>query len=416
MFATAADITRAGLCTGCGVCAGLCPSAAVRMEENVHRGVHEAVVDGSACDCCGLCVRVCAAVGFDRSDARFLPRRDRPEHILGEHAACYLGAAIDEAVRVRGASGGMVTAVLKYLFERGAVDGAIVTTVAAEAPLRPRAVLCRTADEVNRAATSRYCPVEFGAALREALAAGGRYAAVGLPCHIASLAKAQHALPRVSEAFPVLLGLFCGHTPSFRATDYILWQSRTRPEAIASLSYRGEGWPGGVTVLSRDGSRVFYSHETLWRGTLGLLFLPRHCLDCADHVNLQADICFGDAWLPGDNDVRGTSVVVARTAPGERILAGMRGSHAELREIAPSVVACTQDNFTFARTQPARALVRRLSGRARVHHYHTEAYDRPTVRTVLASLAQSALCRVSGWKWMWPLFRALLKVRAHLLT
>jgi coenzyme F420 hydrogenase subunit beta len=415
MFSTVADVERAGLCSGCGVCAGLCPTGAIRMVEDVGAGVYEAHVDNSVCTRCGLCIRVCSGLGLDRSQARVPPGPEGSRGLLGECIACYVGAATDEAVRHRGASGGMVTAVVAHLLREGLVDGAIVTAPSGVTPLRPCAVVCRTVEEVERAATSRYCPVEMSHALQQALDVRGRYVVVGLPCHLGSLAKAQHVLPHLSETFPVLLGLLCGHTPSFHATAFILRQCGVASADVASISYRGDGWPGGVTIRTRDGRRVFHSHEALWRGPLGLLFFPCHCLSCPDHSALQADICFGDAWLPElAGEARGTSVVVARTALGQRILSDMSGSCVMLDEVDRSAVLRAQDGFAFARGQPSRDAVRCLAGGTPVCHYHTSEYDSPTGRTVVLAFVQQCLSRVSSWRWTWPVFEALFKARARL--
>ena len=45
-------------CTGCGVCAAVCPSAAVEMQPDAH-GFLRPVVDDAACTDCGLCTGKC---------------------------------------------------------------------------------------------------------------------------------------------------------------------------------------------------------------------------------------------------------------------------------------------------------------------------------------------------------------------
>ena len=45
-------------CTGCGVCAAVCPSAAVEMQPDAH-GFLRPIVDDAACTNCGLCTGKC---------------------------------------------------------------------------------------------------------------------------------------------------------------------------------------------------------------------------------------------------------------------------------------------------------------------------------------------------------------------
>ena len=49
---------RIDACTGCGVCAAVCPSAAVEMQPDAH-GFLRPVVDDAACTDCGLCTGKC---------------------------------------------------------------------------------------------------------------------------------------------------------------------------------------------------------------------------------------------------------------------------------------------------------------------------------------------------------------------
>ena len=48
-------------CTGCGVCAAVCPSAAVEMQPDAHGFLCPVVAD-VACTDCGLCVSACRSV------------------------------------------------------------------------------------------------------------------------------------------------------------------------------------------------------------------------------------------------------------------------------------------------------------------------------------------------------------------
>lgn len=45
-------------CTGCGVCAAVCPSAAVKMQPDEHGFLHP-TIDAEKCTDCGLCARKC---------------------------------------------------------------------------------------------------------------------------------------------------------------------------------------------------------------------------------------------------------------------------------------------------------------------------------------------------------------------
>ncbi|MFW6057016.1 MAG: 4Fe-4S dicluster domain-containing protein, partial [Chloroflexota bacterium] len=70
MFRTITDVVRAGLCSGCGVCAALCPMEAISMVEDVESGVYQPVRDAETCSMCNRCVHVCAGHGLEMTEAR----------------------------------------------------------------------------------------------------------------------------------------------------------------------------------------------------------------------------------------------------------------------------------------------------------------------------------------------------------
>ena len=61
-----ARVEAAGLCTQCGTCAGVCPTAAVTMAWD-RRG-YRPCVDEAACTDCGACLAVCPGESFDFAD------------------------------------------------------------------------------------------------------------------------------------------------------------------------------------------------------------------------------------------------------------------------------------------------------------------------------------------------------------
>ena len=78
------------ICTGCGSCAALCPSAAIQMQPDEHGFLHPAV-EAAACTDCGLCARKC-------------PVSTPPQ--VSAHTEILTGYANDEALLPASSSGG----------------------------------------------------------------------------------------------------------------------------------------------------------------------------------------------------------------------------------------------------------------------------------------------------------------------
>jgi len=318
------SVVKEDLCAGCGTCLALCPLSAINMVKDNSRGIYVPQIDWETCNHCGICFEVCPGHLVDFEQLNMSIFASKPEHrALGYHLNCYTGYATDSSLRYNSASGGLVTALLIFALEEGLIDGALVTDMSRENPLEPEPFIAKTREEIISAARSKYCPVPANIALREILKEDGKYAVVGLPCHIHGIRKAEKVDKALKAKISLHLGIFCGHSPSFLATEFLLWQRGIAKEDVVKIDYRGEGWPGGISIYLRDGQRIFIPHFEVWE-FLDLVFIPRRCMLCCDGAAELADISFGDAWLPEfSGDKNGTSVIISRATKGDGLLKRM---------------------------------------------------------------------------------------------
>jgi len=319
---TIEQIARNDLCTGCGTCVAMCPKEAIEMRIDERRGIYVPKINEEKCNSCGLCHRVCPGHSVDFKALNVDIFGNEPEDVLiGNYQGCYLGHATDDNIRYNAASGGVVTALLLFALEKGIIDGALVTKMGEENPLVPQPFIARTKQEIISACKSKYCPVPANMALREILKEDGRFAVVGLPCHIQGVRKAELANKELKEKVVLHVGIFCSHCDTFRQTEFMLKKLGLKDEDIAKIDYRGEGWPGMMSVLLKNGKNVSvpYSEATSLHG-LWLHALLR-CAFCCDLTAELADVSCGDAWLPEvlTNEKMGKSIVIHRTKIGEAL-------------------------------------------------------------------------------------------------
>ena len=313
-----------GLCTGCGTCVGICSKDAIRMGKSNSGASYYPQLDAGMCDNCGLCFRVCPGHFVDFKGLNLDIFGNEPEDVLiGNYQGCYLGHATDDNLRYNAASGGMVTALLLFALEKGIIDGALVTRMKKDNPLEPEPFIARTKEEIIDASKSKYCPVPANIMLKEILNSenGEKFAVVGLPCHIHGVRKAELANRKLKEKIVLHVGIFCSHSDTFWQTEFLLKKLGLKKEDIAKIDYRGEGWPGMMSVLLKDGRKVSvpYSEATSLHG-LWLHALLR-CALCCDLTAELADVSCGDAWLPEilANEKMGKSIVIPRTKMGEAL-------------------------------------------------------------------------------------------------
>jgi len=248
-------------------------------------------------------------------------------------------------VRWNAASGGAVTALLLCGIRNGVIDGAIVTGMSPQSPLKPLPYLARTEDEVRAAVGSKYCPVPVNLRLSEIMASEGRFALVGLPCHIHGLRKAQMLIPRLRRQVPLCISLFCGRVLSPMGTRVALKSRGASPEEVIEISYRGRGWPGSLYVRLRDGRELTEPLRSYYSRYFTSFFAHR-CTLCSDGVGDLADISCGDAWLQEyESDNQGTSIVVVRTTRGRDLLSLALPDHLALLPLTPSKVIQSQERM-----------------------------------------------------------------------
>ena len=336
---TIAGVDPAGLCHGCGTCAGICPVGAIRMAMDDRRGVFHPVVAMDVCIDCGRCRAVCPgqAVDFDALNRQVFGQLPA-DPWMGNYRSIHIAHAVDERIRFEGSSGGLVTALLAGALKTGQIDGAVVTRMSRERPLEAESFVARTEEELKSAAGSKYAPTAPGAVLRELRGERGRFAFVGVPCQIHGLRKLQRLEPLLAEKIPLVRGLMCSNNATCAGTEYFLRRWKIRKAQVAALRFREGGWiqnyntvvslKDGRTVKlpragSRDGNRrTSYLHNSIYHCDF---VLPR-CLVCFDHAAELSDLAFGDPRLSqlAREGGSGKSLVIVRSAAGADLMAAAK--------------------------------------------------------------------------------------------
>jgi coenzyme F420 hydrogenase subunit beta len=322
-------IVTNNLCHGCGTCSGICPNSAIELIKVEKKGIYLPTIDKSKCLKCGLCYKVCPGhelpLGKISSN---LFSQGTDNNLLGRYLNCYSGFSSDKEIRFHSSSGGLVTALLDYMLERKIIDGALVTRMSRNKPLEPEPFIARTKQEITDACGSKYCPVHLNTALKTILETDGKFAVVGLPCHLHGLRKAENLNHKLKEKIVLRIGILCAKTISFNGTLYMLEKCGLNPNDFLSMNYRRDGWPGNMLIELNNHSTVSIPMAKYYTNTFAA-FAPYRCKLCIDHAAELSDISLGDAWLPEIkmNDKIGTSIIITRSAKAEEILKNASNDH-----------------------------------------------------------------------------------------
>jgi coenzyme F420 hydrogenase subunit beta len=344
---TIKHVVASGLCCGCGTCVGVCPAEAIDI--HVSAGIYQPRINPEKCNSCGLCIKSCPGHLVDFESLCHSAFGKPPENsLIGNHLGCYVGHSSNEAIRYNSASGGIATRLLVYAIENDLIDGALVTRARKDKPLMPEGFIARTVDEVIAASKTKYCPVAVNTGLREILKEDGRYAVVGLPCHIHGIRKAERVFKVLSKRVVLRIGLLCSHMISFEGLDSLLAKLHIPKGSVRELNYRGDGWPGSMSISTLDGSKqtlpLMRSWHAYWPVFSSFFFTPMRCTMCPDQAAELADVSLGDAWLPEfKSDRSGKSLIVIRTKAASDFFAALNREKAvNMRKVEDSKVVQSQ--------------------------------------------------------------------------
>lgn len=309
-------VVRARLCTGCGVCAHLHPDR-LQMADVPGVGRRPLPIVGITTPTVGAGVDACPgrALSHPPESIDEAPFGGEWGPILGLHE-CW---STDAELRLRGSSGGVVSALAAHAVDSGVAVGALQVRASRTDALRNETVLNRTRDDIVTSTGSRYAPASPCERLDLVEGAEGPCVVVGKPCDVAATRRAAAVRPQLASKVAVTIGIFCAGTPSTEATMDAIEHLGIDPRDVASVDYRGAGWPGEFRVETRDGRRASMSYAESWAG----LTTKRQwrCLICPDHTGEFADLSVGDPWYrPVREGEPGRSLVVVRTERGRALL------------------------------------------------------------------------------------------------
>ena len=311
------NIKESYLCYGCGLCTVVCPKEAITMKyDAIGRLMPD--IDDSKCVNCGLCANNCSSL-----DKKGIQLPIAADSFVGNFINVYIGKSKDDFIYKNGQSGGVVTSILKYLFDTGKIDGAIICQVDYyTTEYIPKAIVATSVSELYACQGSSYVPVDMISAVKE-IKNLKSIAVVGTGCHI----EAYHALESFKSKYRDIitykLGLICDRTLCRTVTNVlekdifktelrkIVWRDKSKDYKRASLK-----------ILTNKGTE---KELPRWqRMVLKDPFTNPRCRICFDKLAVHADIVLGDPWgMEGVNWKYGDNVVITRTAKGQETIEDM---------------------------------------------------------------------------------------------
>lgn len=305
-------ITPAGYkhkCTNCMACYNICPVGAIEIIEDKDGFAYPSIIEDK-CTHCGLCTKKCPALNLGQT-------KEISERL--ETPLAFGGYIKDEEVRKNSSSGGVFSALAKYVFENGGyVCGARFT----------RGGICEHVivdnwEDLAPLRGSKYVQSNINNCFKEikSLLEQDKYVLfTGTPCQVAGL---YSVLGKDYEKL-VTVDLLCHGVPSQKVfREYLNEITDGRESEVENFEFRNKrnGWRKPTIKFSiKSGDYCYYDWDTSYiKGFLNNLIIRKSCTDCRfNRLPRQGDFTLGDFWdIDAMNknldDKNGTSVIFSNT-------------------------------------------------------------------------------------------------------
>lgn len=307
------EVIERELCGKCGGCVSFCSAGELHALEMGENHIPR-YADEKKCLACGICYLVCPVTKDLDGE---LQEKHGWRAPIGGYETIVSARATDASIRAVATDGGVVTALLLYLLERGLIDGALVSRKTATFGREP--LLATSREELIAAAGSHF----GGSAHLEELSASyttysptvaavkglesrdyQRVAMVGAPCQIRSVKKMQCLGILPAHIILYTIGLFCMENFFFEQAGRSTLEDRLHVDLanVDKLNVKED-----VIITLNDGTVIHVPFEDV-----DDLARPA-CLSCTDFANDFADLSAGGLGSPA-----GYTTVLVRTERGSR--------------------------------------------------------------------------------------------------
>lgn len=295
-------------CVGCGLCESLNICKLYADEKGF---VHPVLNKEAYEKLCMLCPS--AGVQLNEMDT---------DKVWGRDIGVYYGWSLNEYIRNKASSGGILSELAIYLLQSKKVDAIIQTCADPNDPVKTITCCNVTKEQVINACGSRYS-ISHPLGIINKLDLNKKYAFIGKPCDVTALSNYLACEPELKDVFPYKLSFFCAGMPSDIAQNILL--DKLGCVNCTELSYRGNGWPGYTTAKDKEGNEYRINYISSWGKILGR-DIAKVCRFCIDGIGEMADVSAADAWYlnelgePDFSEHEGRNLIFARTAVGLELI------------------------------------------------------------------------------------------------
>ena len=256
----------------------------------------------------------------------------------------FIGHVNDSEHRYKASSGGIGTMLQKHLLSTGQYGTSITFQFNAKRCMY-EAKLIHTAEEVNICG-SIYQDINIAQFVRDHIREISNGIVVSCPpCQVTAIRNMLN-----KEGIPCFIISFCcsGQT-TIEGTWKYYELLGIKKEDVVNMQYRGNGWPSGIQIWLKDGTKIYHDNYTNpWKAIhTSWLYRPQRCFFCIFDTSYTADISLADPWLENYKryDNEGNTLFVINTALGQKTIKQLKTSDIiSYEEISSDIYRTAQEN------------------------------------------------------------------------
>lgn len=320
-------------CTNCMACYNVCPVSAIEIKEDKD-GFAYPVINEEKCTHCGLCTKKCPALNLGQT-------KEISERF--ETPIAYGGYIKDKDVRKNSSSGGVFSALSKYIFNKGGyVCGARFTQGGI-----CEHVIVDNWEDLAPLRGSKYVQSNINNCYKEikTLLEQDKYVLfTGTPCQVAGL----YAVLGKDYEKLITVDLLCHGVPSQKVfREYLNEITDGLEREVQDFKFRDKKdgwWKPSISFLLRGHYYYYYWEEAYIQGFLNNLILRQSCTDCRySNIPRMGDFTIGDFWGVEKNNIElhdngGTSAIFINSAKAQNIMYDIKHNFGKLKEVPPAEI------------------------------------------------------------------------------
>lgn len=312
------DVVDSGLCCACGACISYCESQnfdVIEMKDYTPQFKSEKSEEN--CTECGLCYFICPQTQpiMEQIETFYDAKGE-----VGHYENILAGKTTDEQIEKIGQDGGVVTTILRYLFDKNKIDGAVVSTY--NEKLEPIPKLVFKKEELLDSAGTRYSissqllPLKDIYSLPlEVIKEKGIYdinsmrlAFVGTPCQLRAIRKMHFLSVTPVHTVKYVISLFCFENFNYEKLYKTLKdETNLSPDEINKTYIKKNFF-----VKSKNEKKYEVNIKKLDSA------VRTHCHECDEFTGKYSDISVGSSGAP-----EGYSMIIIRTEKGQKVIKSM---------------------------------------------------------------------------------------------